>query len=299
MHDALARALAAGATVVTPNRRLARHLVDEYDRDQRAAGKRAWVAARAVPWNAWIMAMHDEAIAAGVLTPLVPLSTEGSALLWRAAVEADASPVQDVAGLAASAAEAWTLVHGYGTGGEDWRAWSGAGDEPAAFARWAKHYRAALAAHRATDTAVAAERVVQAAGAMPSWRGGHVAFVGVVDPTPQQRRLEDALARAGMRVETLATFAEGEASPRRAAFASPDAELAAALAWARGEAERRPDARIGVVVPDLAHRLAAGAACRASTPSVVRTATRARPRRGTSRWARRSTRCRSWRPPST
>ena len=257
MHDALARALAAGATVVTPNRRLARHLVDEYDRVQRAAGKLAWIAARALPWNAWITAMHDEAIAAGVLAPLVPLSPQGSALLWRAAVEADTPPVQDVAGLAASAAEAWTLVHGYGAGGEGWRAWSGSDDEPAAFARWAERYRSALAAHRATDTAVAAERVVQAADAMPSWRGGHVAFVGVVDPTPQQRRLEAALARAGMRVETLAALADLEASPRRAAFASPDAELAAALAWARGEAERRPEARIAVVVPDLAHRLAA------------------------------------------
>jgi hypothetical protein len=70
MHDALARALAAGATVVTPNRRLARHLIDEYDRDQRAAGKAAWPSARALPWPAWLAELEGEAMAAGASPPL-------------------------------------------------------------------------------------------------------------------------------------------------------------------------------------------------------------------------------------
>src|SRR6188474_2002428 len=103
MHDALARALAAGATVVTPNRRLARHLIDEHDRGQRAAGKVAWASARALPWPAWLAELEGEAMAAGALPPLARLSDQASAELWRLAVEADRDPAVDARALAESA----------------------------------------------------------------------------------------------------------------------------------------------------------------------------------------------------
>lgn len=257
MHDALARALAAGATVVTPNRRLARHLIDDHDRSQRAAGKLAWPAARALPWQAWLGAMQDEAATAGALPPLARLSVHGSALLWRAGVDADVPPVIDVAALAASAAEAWEHVHAYGSGGESWRGWAGGDAEPAAFARWAERYRAALVAHRASDLAVAADRIAHVAPSMSSWRARRIVLAGFVELTPQQKRLAEALAQAGLVVEEIATLGDARASPRRAAFASADAELAGALAWARLQVEQRPDARVGIVVPDLAQRLAA------------------------------------------
>ena len=61
MPDALARAL-AGATVVTPNRRLARHLTDTYDRAQVAAGLRASVGS-----GAWASAGAAAAVSAIVV----------------------------------------------------------------------------------------------------------------------------------------------------------------------------------------------------------------------------------------
>ena len=50
----LAAALASGAVIVTPNNRLARHLVARYDRAQRAAGRTVWTAPTVMPWNAWL-----------------------------------------------------------------------------------------------------------------------------------------------------------------------------------------------------------------------------------------------------
>ncbi len=255
MPDALARAL-AGATVVTPNRRLARHCTDAYDRAQVAAGLRAWPAARVLPWTAWIAAMEGEAVAAGALPARVRLSTHASAALWNDAIEADGVPPSDAAALAASAVEAWAHVHAHGTGIESWRAWSGGGDEPAAFARWAERFRNALAAHGAIDAATAADRVAEAAPAMPSWRGRRVAFAGFVELTPQARRVAGALAGAGAEVSEVATIGADRAEVRRAEFASPDDELLAALAWARREVESAPGAKVGIVIPDLAQRLA-------------------------------------------
>lgn len=254
MTDALPRALAAGATVVTPNRRLARHLVDEHDRAQRAAGRLAWVSAKALPWSAFLAELETEATAAGALEPRVRLGELGSAELWRGTVEADGPAALDAGALARAAAEAWDLVHAYGSGVESWRAWAGGQDEPAAFARWAERYRNALDARRASDAATAADRVAKADPARVPWRGRRVVFAGFLELTPQQRRLAEALRRAGATVDELATLGDAVAPPLRGAFASPDAELCAALAWARHGVERRPEARIGIVVPDLAQR---------------------------------------------
>ena len=63
----LLHALAAGATVVTPNRRLARALVALYDQGERGAGRMAWPAARVLPWDAWLPALWGEAQAAGAV----------------------------------------------------------------------------------------------------------------------------------------------------------------------------------------------------------------------------------------
>ena len=262
MSDALARAR-SGATVVTPNRRLARHLADAHDRAQLAAGLRAWPTAQVLPWTAWIAAMESEAVAAGALPALARLPSHASVQLWRASIEADGTPVLDDAALAASAVEAWEHVHAFGTGAESWRAWAGGDDEPAAFARWAERYRGALAAHAATDASSAADRVARAAAAMPSWRGRHVAFAGFIDMTPQARRVAETLVRAGANVDEVPTVGAPLAPARRAEFASTDDELVAALGWARREVERRPEATVGIVVPDLAQRLA-GVRARAS-----------------------------------
>ncbi len=57
----LAAALAAGATIVTPNNRLARTLVSRFDAGMLRAGHRTWTAARALPWSAWLTTLWREA----------------------------------------------------------------------------------------------------------------------------------------------------------------------------------------------------------------------------------------------
>lgn len=261
MTEALERALAAGATVVTPSRRLAKHLVDDHDRLRRDAGARAWASAKALPWPAFVALLESEAIAAGALEPRVRAGELAAAEIWRAAIDTDGSAALDAGALAGAAAEAWDLVHAWGAGGESWRGWSGVHDEPAAFARWAERFRTLLDARRACDAATAPDRLAAVDGARAPWRGRQVVFAGFLELTPQQRRLIEAMRRTGAIVDEIATLRDAVARPRRAVYPSPYAELCAALAWARREVERHPGAHVGLVVPDLSQRRSAVRLC--------------------------------------
>lgn len=256
MPDALHRALARGATVVTPNRRLARHLIDAFDRANRAAGARAWRSARALPWSAFVLDLEREAMASGALAPRVRPSEVAVAELWRQVLEADGIAMLDLDGLAGAASEAWDLVHAYGSGGQSWRAWAGGTDDPAAFARWAEHFREALDARNAGDAATAPDRLAGMDPAFHGWQGREVVFAGFIEPTPQQRRFAERLRERGAVVEFRASVGAPETGILRGAYASPAAELSTALAWARRIVEASPGARVGIVVPELAARRA-------------------------------------------
>ena len=69
-------ALAAGSTVVTPNKRLARALVAAYDLAQRSSGRQAWTAARVLPWSAWLEQLWGDVLACDALPSLVRLLRE-------------------------------------------------------------------------------------------------------------------------------------------------------------------------------------------------------------------------------
>src|SRR6185295_4784636 len=122
-----AAALAAGITVVTPNNRLARTLIARHDAAQLRAGGRTWTAARALPWSVWLATLWRDAREAGIERANARLLADFEvAYLWRRIVAGDpAMPAGliDARGSADLAAQAWQLVHGWGAGGESWRAW--------------------------------------------------------------------------------------------------------------------------------------------------------------------------------
>ena len=260
LAPAVAEALAAGATVVTPNNRLARRLSAQHDAASQAAGLRAWPSAAVVPWNAWLATLWRDAVGAGNADDAPRLLTAAQAAhLWRRVVANDlahAAPLTDAAGAAALAGEAWERLHAFGAGGESWRGWdsTAVGEDPAAFARWAESYRQALREAQAIDLAQVADRLLRAA---PPWREiapAAIALAGFVEPTAQQRRLFGGLAAAGVAVTQVDAVASAEQRVEVLACGTPREEIASALHWARARAEAAPDAAIGVVVLDLAAR---------------------------------------------
>ncbi len=258
LTDSLKQAFAAGATVVTPNRRLARALVALHDRDERAAGRTAWPAVRVLPWEAWLAASWEETLAAGVFTDDTRLRTRlQAAHAWSQIVAGEGMSLIDPRGAAAHALDAWTLVHAWGAGGDSWRAWGGndgADDDCATFARWANRYRRELQDANAIDPAEFPDWLCARAHSIPSLRTAAVAFAGFVEFSPQQERLLEALTTAGANVTREGTLPSARGRIRRASGATPRDEIARALAWARERAIANPDAAIAIVVEDLAAR---------------------------------------------
>jgi ATP-dependent helicase/nuclease subunit B len=254
---ALLTALAAGATAITPNRRLARHLLRGFDQAQRAAGRRSWPTPSILPYPTWLEALwirfaevsHDGAAA-------LLLAPSQSAHLWRRVVDASLPNLLDPQGASSLAADAWSLVHGWGAGGESWRAWRGNAndaDDPAVFATWAEAYLHELQRIDALDIAQLPE--VLAANAHCAGAGRMRALlVGFIELTPQHKRLIAALQAAGADIRCLDNLPERTDTASRTTAATPREELLAALTWAREQALARDGTTIGVVIEGLGER---------------------------------------------
>jgi ATP-dependent helicase/nuclease subunit B len=262
VSSALYAALATGAVAVTPNRRLARYLRRRFDALQQASGRSAWPTPTILPYAAWLEQLWREAFGEDALTRHTRLLTPAQSLYLWDRIVADATsrtaPLIDPRGTAKLGAEAWTLIHAWGGGGESWRAWSGTeiGGDPATFADWAAAYSAALGRRDALDHSQLADVLVGCAGRMPAWRERVILLTGFIELTPQQSRLLAALEGIGTHIARHDLLAERSQHARRVAAATPRDELALAFAWARAQAVTTPDATIGIAIEDLAKRRA-------------------------------------------
>ena len=260
LAPALAAALARGATVVTPNNRLARRLVQLHDAGEVAAGRRAWTVPRVLPWAAFAATLWRDGVAAGFLDAAPRLlSPLQAGLLWRRVVATDwsvAAPLADAAGAAELAADAWERMHAFGAGGESWRSWSGGllGDDAAMFARWAEAYMRALRERHAIDPAQAVDRLLRGQPCWADFVATDLVFAGFVELTPQQQRLTAALRSGGIGVEVLDTLPARAGDVRVVPCATPRDEIVAALHWARDRVAKDPGAAVCIAVVDLAER---------------------------------------------
>ncbi|HVF65052.1 MAG TPA: PD-(D/E)XK nuclease family protein [Casimicrobiaceae bacterium] len=259
----LEAALARGAMIVTPNKRLARDIASRHDRAHARRGERAWAAARALPWHSFVDSLLTGALDAGVPAPAHRLSIAQAAQIWRTVVDRDGdAPLVDIDDVAALAARAWEIVHAYGGTAEGWRGLDTGGADTEGFVRWAGSFVRETGALDAIDVARVADVVADHANALPDVGKLDLAFVAFAEVSPQQRRLTDALRDAGARLEfidsttTVNDASTVSATARLAELATPRDELVAAFDWARAQATRNPSAEIGIVVPDLAQRRA-------------------------------------------
>ncbi|MEO8345101.1 MAG: PD-(D/E)XK nuclease family protein [Betaproteobacteria bacterium] len=258
-----ATALGEGATLVTPNNRLARHLVARYDDAQHAAGLRAWTAGRVLPWQGWLKQLWLEALATDAVSePRVVISDIAAGHLWHRVIAQESPGLLDPRGAAVQAAEAWATYHAWRRPDDPFEGWSraGIGDDAATFSWWAQRFSAALNELGLVHPAQLAGLLTDAAPQVAAWRGQHIVTVGFIEFTPQQRRLLAALSEAGAMVTTYGLPQVAMPSRHRVVCATPESELGHALAWARERALADPAASIGIVIEDLASRRAEVAA---------------------------------------
>jgi probable DNA repair protein len=246
--------LDAGATVITPNRRLARDLKRDHDDAQQRLGRTVWPAADILPWDAWLARAYDE-VQPSASRPLL-LASAQQRVLWEQVLSTSGAlpPLALADAVAASVGGAWDLLHRHA--GLDALARTAQTDEQRAFRDWSAAFAQRLRWLDATTSAqlpvLLAERALDRSWSAPTWLVLAGFGVGIVDLPPATRRLLDALREAGSRIDLAPLRTDGPAATvRRVACTDLSSQWQQVAAWAQDRLRAQPAARIGIVVPDL------------------------------------------------
>jgi len=247
----LAGLLEQGALCLTGTARLARYISHEYARVQQEEGLASWPTPQVQTLTAWLDRCAAGLAMASSTEPTVWLRPRQELLLWRQVIEASphASDILDLEHAAAQASAAWAHV-------AEWRiplrdpAWDLAEDS-AAFRDWAREFfrrsRKAGVQSRAQLPDAIVESVAKGETAVPH----AVLLAGMLDRTPREAALIEAIERAGSRVMEYVETSQAQAEPVLLTFAGPHEERIAAALWAHRLLRANPARRLAIVVPDL------------------------------------------------
>ncbi len=255
--ESLENALTGGALVLTPNLRLARKIREAWGLRRQGAGERVWRAPRVLALDAWIqdcwLSLVDAAYAPALTG--IPARPFQETLVWEQAIAGDEKfpPESRADRYADLARQGWQLARQWRLDGGQLAASHHDGAQ--SLARWAATAENTLAERGLLTSARRAEIVASGFrdGILPTVP--RIVLVAFQTLSPLYR---DLLELAGQRVESHEagrSHRSSAAQPRslaRAVAEDSAAELAAAASWARDRAAADPDARIGVVVANLA-----------------------------------------------
>jgi len=230
------------------NSRLARHLRLTPPR----GGEGVWPACRALTVTQWLDNLLEEAMLCGQAPPAILLDASAERLLWEQVIAdtlaADAAPLFDLRGLAASAMEANQLC-------EHWQLrLSGlpAAEETRQFLAWQKEFFRRTTRRNWLETprqqTLAIELLARGRITAPP----AVVFAGFDRLTPLELRLRQALESHGTTISEWTPPDASAAPPTVLACADSTAECRAIGRWAEAHLIANPQCRLGIIVPDLA-----------------------------------------------
>ncbi len=247
-------ALAEGGVVLTGNLRLSRSLMLEYERRMVADGHSAWTTPRVLPLSAWLLETYADAAfgAAGPLPRVLTAAQEEQ--LWAAIIAQDDPGLLRPDATARRARAAWALTSEWQLQLADRR--FGYNEDSAAFRRWANRFQALCGQQALVSEAELVGLLTPLISGGVCEVPARIMLVGFYELTPRQRHLLEALRALGCDASWVELRA-GEGHSRQVPADDTQHEMMLAASWSRGILRNRPDARIGIVVPDLASRRAA------------------------------------------
>ncbi|HXQ30431.1 MAG TPA: PD-(D/E)XK nuclease family protein [Steroidobacteraceae bacterium] len=247
-HAAL---LDAGGEIVTATARQASVLKLRLGLSAARAGHLVWPTPAVYPAGAWL----ERAARRLEQRPTI-LGPYAATRLWQLIIEESEAGdgLVSVRAAAADAERAWQLLH-------DWQldlaALEASTPEHAAFKGWAREFEARCRARGALDRArlpaLLAARSAEAFAPGGPAPHGALGFHGFSGTTPARRTLLGVLAACG-RAPVELELAAGPARLARLEAATPDAELEVIGCWLAERLMADPEARLGIIVPDLAER---------------------------------------------
>lgn len=252
----LANGLSANTTVVTPNRRLALALKNQFDHFQVTQKLSVWESADILPFSAFIERVYEGALYSSSKTQFPVLLTATQArVLWESII-ADSEAGKTLLAIpqtAKFAHEAWQLAHA-------WRLFPKLKDYPLdeecnVFQEWARCFEHITHQAQQIDDARLYDLITEAYENLSIKKPECLICYGFDTFTPQQITFLEKLAATGCEVMSASPSAPCQShnvNLQRVVCVDNQDEIQRAAIWARARIEGDHTARIGVVVPSLA-----------------------------------------------
>ncbi len=254
-RDEAFRRIADGATLAAVNRRLARHLSSRYHAQQIAEGCLVWETPHILSFPAWLEREYNAAAQAAAVNeeqlPPMLLKSDQEVRVWQHIIaESDQGrSLLQIRRAAEAAREAWALMEHWQAPAEALAASSS--EDTAAFMEWSARFAEICRKRKWRDAAGLSRAVADLAASGRLNLPSQMILAGFDQWTPREKMIIDALAASGSWVVVM-DHPVRRGNAVRAVFADADAELNAAARWAVNRLSDDPDARIGIIVPDLA-----------------------------------------------
>lgn len=220
----------------------------------------SWHTLQSTTFQQWLHALHDAMSLRGQELPELEgirvLDAFQERLVWEQVIhehlDRSAATLFDIGALAATAAEAHALIinwevrldPGFGT--------AFTSEENAAFRHWRARFLDRCREQHLIDGASLNRLLIEQLATQNDALPADVAFAGFDHYTPLEQRLQTALHARGCRLHALIPSATNQAPPQIHAAADRAAECLAVADWAQHLLQITPQARIGIVAPDLA-----------------------------------------------
>jgi ATP-dependent helicase/nuclease subunit B len=246
MQEDCFRSIEAGARVVTASRRLARVLRQEFDLHQKGLGRSIWKTPDILPLDAFLSRIWREWVLSGV-QPDAPalLDAPQEQFVWEQVIRD--SPEGDsllrIPETASEAMGAWQLLLAYRLP-VDGR--FEASDDCSAFAAWSRAFANRCQTNRWLERARLIDFIAERLRSDETQQGPALYRASFDELTPQQAAFFDV--SGNWREIEMRSFAP---QPRRSKFRDASEEIQTAASWARHQLEQNPEARIGIIVPNL------------------------------------------------
>lgn len=245
------RRMGRNATIVTGNQRLARSLRQHYNQSMIEEGRATWPTPDILPWNAWLLRLWQEAVVTDqTASELFLLNTHQERLVWQQILQtADPSLTSLADGL---------TVTSIMEAKENLRAWQIPLDsERFAYNEDSRFFCRVFTVFERNCEEQGWLTITELPDVLlPLIQKGNFALpeelvlLGFDELTPQQMTFLQGLSQAGCEAVWLQFIPESARIGRLACVDSRD-ELRQATQWIRRKLEQNPEARIGLIVPEL------------------------------------------------
>ncbi|WP_297326038.1 PD-(D/E)XK nuclease family protein [Nitrosomonas sp.] len=251
------RRINAGATVITPNRRLALALKARFNQEQVNGKAAAWYTADVLPLTSLIERIYFNALySKQALTLPLLLSAAQEQVLWESVIQSSAAgkSLLQIPQTAQSAREAWQLAH----------AWQlkrhlhdfYPNEDVKAFLDWAESYQHITQRNGQTDQARIGDLLTEHYESLDIKKPLSLICYGFDVIAPQSITFLNKLAATGCEVVTVGPAADDQQYLRNVqcveSISSRD-EIYQAAVWARAKVEADHAVRVAIVVPALAN----------------------------------------------